>query len=105
MHRFCFVNPLCCLLPVPGQVLGALRSAGLLDNTVVMFTADHGDLAMDHRQYYKMSMFEGSAHVPLLITGPGLASGLQSKQTVSLVDLYPTIMGKQGASENTRWDR
>ena len=55
----------------------------------------YGDLAMEHRQYYKMSMFEGSAHVPLLIAGPGLASGLQSTQTVSLVDLYPTVMGKR----------
>ncbi|KAK0142987.1 Arylsulfatase K [Merluccius polli] len=79
-----------------GQVLAALRSAGLLDNTVVMFTADHGDLAMEHRQYYKMSMFEGSAHVPLLIMGPGLASGLQSNQTVSLVDLYPTVLELAG---------
>jgi len=72
-----------------------LRSTGLLDNTVVMFTADHGDLAMEHQQYYKMSMFEGSAHVPLLVMGPGLAPGLQSNHTVSLVDLYPTILGKR----------
>ena len=91
----------CSAGPAPGQVLGAVRSAGLLDNTVVMFTADHGDLAMEHRQYYKMSMFEGSAHVPLLITGPGLASGLQSNQTVSLVDIYPTVMGKRGRERPT----
>ena len=37
----------CSAGPAPGQVLGAVRSAGLLDNTVVMFTADHGDLAME----------------------------------------------------------
>ncbi|KAM4616029.1 arylsulfatase K isoform 2-T2 [Polymixia lowei] len=75
-----------------GQVISTLRETGLLNNTVVIFTADHGDLAMEHRQYYKMSMFEGSSHVPLLIMGPGLVSGLQVNQPVSLVDLYPTVL-------------
>eukprot|EP00064_Thunnus_orientalis_P012482 superscaffoldBa00001920_g12517 len=76
-----------------GQVISALRETGLLNNTVVIFTADHGELAMEHRQFYKMSMFEGSSHVPLLIMGPGLMSGLQVNQLVSLVDLYPTVLG------------
>ncbi|CAK6950141.1 arylsulfatase K [Scomber scombrus] len=75
-----------------GQVIAALRETSLLHNTVVIFTADHGELAMEHRQFYKMSMFEGSSHVPLLIMGPGLVSGLQVNQLVSLVDLYPTIL-------------
>ncbi|XP_077418342.1 arylsulfatase K [Vanacampus margaritifer] len=75
-----------------GRVISALRDTGLLNNTVVIFTADHGELAMEHRQFYKMSMFEGSSHVPLLITGPGLTSGLPVTQLVSLVDLYPTLM-------------
>lgn len=79
---------------LPGQVISALRETGLLNNTVVIFTADHGELAMEHRQFYKMSMFEGSSHVPLLIMGPGLMSGLQVNQLVSLVDLYPTVLGE-----------
>lgn len=79
----------------PGQVISALRETGLLNNTVVIFTADHGELAMEHRQFYKMSMFEGSSHVPLMIMGPRLMSGLQVNQLVSLVDLYPTVLGKQ----------
>ncbi|KAM3867572.1 arylsulfatase K [Diretmus argenteus] len=81
-----------------GQVISALRETGLLNNTVVIFTADHGDLAMEHRQFYKMSMFEGSSHVPLLIMGPGLMSGLQVNQPVSLVDLYPTVLEIAGIS-------
>lgn len=60
----------------------------------MIFTADHGELAMEHRQFYKMSMFEGSSHVPLLIMGPKMMSGLQVKQLVSLVDIYPTVLGK-----------
>ncbi|TNN38854.1 Arylsulfatase K [Liparis tanakae] len=79
-----------------GQVISALRATGLLDNTVVIFAADHGELAMEHRQFYKMSMFEGSSHVPLLVMGPGLMSGLQVKELVSLVDLYPTVLDIAG---------
>ncbi|XP_045892053.1 arylsulfatase K isoform X3 [Micropterus dolomieu] len=79
-----------------GQVISALRENGLLNNTVVIFTADHGELAMEHRQFYKMSMFEGSSHVPLLVMGPGLMSGLQVNQLVSLVDLYPTVLDIAG---------
>uniref|UniRef100_A0AAQ5X0F5 Arylsulfatase K n=2 Tax=Amphiprion ocellaris TaxID=80972 RepID=A0AAQ5X0F5_AMPOC len=82
-----------------GQVISALRQTGLLSNTVVIFTADHGELAMEHRQFYKMSMFEGSSHVPLLIMGPGLMSGLQVNQLVSLVDLYPTVLDMAGVSQ------
>ncbi|KAM7391820.1 hypothetical protein PAMP_022477 [Pampus punctatissimus] len=80
------------------QVISALRETSLLNNTVVIFTADHGELAMEHRQFYKMSMFEGSSHVPLLIMGPGLMSGLQVNQLVSLVDLYPTVLDIAGIS-------
>ncbi|KAK2837421.1 hypothetical protein Q5P01_014633 [Channa striata] len=81
-----------------GQVISALRETGLLNNTVVIFTADHGELAMEHRQFYKMSMFEGSSHVPLLIMGPGLMSGLQVNELVSLVDIYPTVLDLAGIS-------
>lgn len=93
--------PVQCLLSVShillstGQVISALRETRLLNNTVVIFTADHGELAMEHRQFYKMSMFEGSSHVPLLVMGPALMSGLQVNQLVSLVDLYPTVLGEE----------
>ncbi|XP_068167542.1 arylsulfatase K [Antennarius striatus] len=81
-----------------GYVITALRDTNLLNNTVVIFTADHGELAMEHRQFYKMSMFEGSSRVPLLVMGPGLKSGLQVEQLVSLVDLFPTMLDIAGIS-------
>lgn len=49
---------------------------------------------MEHRQFYKMSMYEASAHVPLLIMGPGIKANLQISDVVSLVDIYPTMLGK-----------
>ena len=47
---------------------------------------------MEHRQFYKMSMLEGSSHVPLLVMGPGVKSGQQLSLPVSLVELYPTLL-------------
>lgn len=59
-----------------------------------MFTSDHGELAMEHRQFYKMSMYEGSSHVPLLVMGPGIKQQQQVSTVVSLVDIYPTMLGE-----------
>lgn len=98
MLIYIYIYTLCLPHPVSvstGQVISALRETRLLNNTVLIFTADHGELAMEHRQFYKMSMFEGSSHVPLMIMGPGMMSGLQVNQLVSLVDLYPTVLGKE----------
>ncbi|XP_035234824.1 arylsulfatase K [Anguilla anguilla] len=81
-----------------GAVVEALRDSGLLSSTVLLFTSDHGDLAMEHRQFYKMSMFEGSSHVPLLVAGPGVKAGLRLHEPVSLVDIYPTMLDLAGVS-------
>ncbi|TRY85696.1 hypothetical protein DNTS_013424, partial [Danionella cerebrum] len=82
-----------------GEVLGALRDGGLLNRTVIIFTSDHGDLAMEHRQFYKMSMFEGSSHVPLLMMGPGVKPGKEISVPVSLVDIYPTVLVHDHSAE------
>nr|XP_015215701.1 PREDICTED: arylsulfatase K [Lepisosteus oculatus] len=79
-----------------GEILLALRDSQLLSSTVLLFTSDHGELAMEHRQFYKMSMYEGSSHVPLLVTGPRVRAGLQVPQPVSLVDIYPTALDLAG---------
>ncbi|XP_072778114.1 arylsulfatase K isoform X4 [Taeniopygia guttata] len=75
-----------------GEIISALQNTGLLGKTIVIFTADHGELAMEHRQFYKMSMYEGSSHVPLLVMGPGLREQHQIPNVVSLVDIYPTML-------------
>ena len=74
--------------------MSARRDSGLQDSTVLMFTADHGDLVMEQRQFYKMSMPEGSSHDPLLVMGPGVKSDQQLSLPGSLVDLYPTLLGE-----------
>uniref|UniRef100_UPI00398E70A4 arylsulfatase K isoform X1 n=1 Tax=Pristiophorus japonicus TaxID=55135 RepID=UPI00398E70A4 len=79
-----------------GEILTALRDTGLQNNTYIIFTSDHGELAMEHRQFYKMSMYEGSSHVPLLMIGPGISGGQQISNLVSLVDIYPTLLNIAG---------
>lgn len=74
-----------------GQVLEALEAAGLADRTIVVFFADHGDMQMEHRQWLKNAMYEGSTRVPLIFAGPGIAAGHRIDTPVSLVDLRPTL--------------
>nr|XP_044990375.1 arylsulfatase K isoform X2 [Jaculus jaculus] len=79
-----------------GEIILALRQLGLLQKTVVIYTSDHGEMAMEHRQFYKMSMYEASAHVPLLMMGPGIRASVQVPNVVSLVDIYPTMLDIAG---------
>jgi len=74
-----------------GEIIKALKEADLYDNTLIIITADHGDMLGERGLWYKMNFFEHSARVPLLVSGPGVRHG-QSDEPVSLVDLYPTVI-------------
>src|SRR5699024_8725089 len=54
-----------------GEIREALERRGVLDNTIIVFTADHGDTLNDHGQSQKWSMYEGSVRVPAIVWGPG----------------------------------
>ena len=58
-----------------GQILAALEESGRLDNTIVIFSSDHGDLVGDHGVNAKGNFYEGSCHVPMLVRQPGGATG------------------------------
>jgi choline-sulfatase len=75
------------------EVLGALEESGLGDDTIVLFTTDHGEMLGERGLWYKMAFFEQSARVPLLVSAPGrLAGGHRVSDPVSLLDVAPTLL-------------
>jgi arylsulfatase A-like enzyme len=75
-----------------GRILDALDETGLADNTVIIFTSDHGYHMGEHGHWQKTTLFENATHVPLIIAGPGVkAAGKSSASPVEMVDFYPTL--------------
>lgn len=83
---------------IVGRLLEALGRRGVLDDTVVVFTSDHGDCLNDHGHSQKWTMFEPSVHVPGIVWSPG--TGIAPRRCdapVSLMDLGPTVLELAGA--------
>jgi iduronate 2-sulfatase len=79
-----------------GIVLDALDRVGLRDNTIVVFTSDHGYHRGEHGLWQKRSLFEESSRVPLVVALPGCRAGVTALETVELVDVLPTLCDLAG---------
>ena len=76
-----------------GRLLAELKSSGLMDNTIIVFTADHGDLCGEHGRLNKGVPYEGSAKIPFILQYPGvIEGGVKVHETLSCVDFLPTVM-------------
>ncbi|HSF93459.1 MAG TPA: sulfatase-like hydrolase/transferase [Thermohalobaculum sp.] len=82
-----------------GRVLDALRASGQAEETLVIFTSDHGEALGRKGFWTKSTMYEDSARVPLILAGPGIAAGACREDPVSLIDLAPTVCRAAGAPE------
>ncbi|MBN1807747.1 MAG: sulfatase-like hydrolase/transferase [Planctomycetes bacterium] len=80
-----------------GQVIDRLEAMGELDNTFIIFTADHGDMLGDRGRVSKYCLYEGSVRVPMLVAGPGVdRHGAVDDRPVELVDVMPTLLDVAG---------
>ncbi len=80
-----------------GTLLETLKTCGFADDTVVLFTSDHGDMLGERGLWFKMNFFEGSARVPLMMAGPGFEARSVAEPT-SLLDVLPTLVELAGGS-------
>ena len=84
-----------------GRLLEILRETGTWDDTVVILTSDHGDMQGERGLWYKMSFYEGSARVPLIVCSPSRFSPRRVGTPVSTMDLLPTLAGVAQGSDVT----
>ena len=81
-----------------GRVLDALEELGLADNTIVVFTSDHGYLLGHHHKFQKQHLFEEATRVPFIVSIPWMKKqrGKTTKHITELIDLYPTLANLSG---------
>ncbi len=79
-----------------GRILSRLRETGRLDDTIVVYTSDHGDLLGSHGMCDKQTFYEESAHIPFLARWPGRIPAGTRDQLLGIVDMAPTILGLVG---------
>lgn len=82
-----------------GQVLRGLEENGFAEDTLIVYTTDHGEQVGEHGLWWKQTMYEASARVPLLISWPGVVPESQRcRRVVSALDLTATLLDAAGAS-------
>ncbi len=80
-----------------GEVMEALRGTRQDKDTIILFVSDHGDMLGERGLWFKMSFYEGSSRVPMMISAPNMAPGLVT-DPVSNIDVCPTLCDLAGVS-------
>ena len=81
-----------------GRILGALEKRGWLNETLILYTADHGDMTGDQNLWRKSYAYEASAHIPMLLRFPDAGRGRVVASPVEIRDILPTFLDAAGAS-------
>ncbi len=81
-----------------GRILDTLEETGQIDNTLILFLSDHGEMLGDRGAYQKHVPYEGSAHVPMIARGPGFGEGARCDVPVTTWDVSATILREAGVS-------
>ena len=89
-----------------GKILNALEEKGLRENTLIIFSSDHGDMLGEHGMAYKWLLYDPIVHVPLLVVDPRHPerAGTRVDDLVSLIDLPPTFLDYAGVPVPTRME-
>ncbi len=98
--RACYFACVSYLDEVIGDMLARLDRSGLLDNTIIVYTTDHGEMAGEHGMWWKNGWYEACTRVPLIVSTPQQRRGEQPpavcRTPVALVDLLPTLTSLAG---------
>lgn len=87
-----------------GQIMDALKDRGYLENALVIFTSDHGDMLGDHGLPYKWLMYDAAVNIPLMIRDTGANRRLDVEDLVSHIDIGPTILQHAGLDVNKYYE-
>ncbi|WP_407871301.1 sulfatase-like hydrolase/transferase [Paenibacillus sp. P36] len=79
-----------------GRVVEALKAKGIFDDTLFVYTADHGLAVGQHGLMGKQNLYEHSVRIPLIFRGPGVPEGKQELALASNIDIFPTVAGLCG---------
>ncbi|HBC88511.1 MAG TPA: arylsulfatase [Lentisphaeria bacterium] len=79
-----------------GRIVDELKKRGLYENTIIVYTSDHGCHFKTRNKRYKQTAHESSIRIPLIISGPGFTGGRTVTEMASLIDLAPTILAAAG---------
>lgn len=83
-----------------GKLLKTLEDLDMREDTIIVFSGDHGDMLGERNLWYKMSYFEGSVRVPMLISYPEWFTPHHVKENVSTLDILPTMCDLVGTKPN-----
>lgn len=79
-----------------GRIIDSLKEKGLYEDTMIIYTSDHGEFLGDYNCFGKRSFLDSAARIPMIVKSPDMESDVICDTPVNLADIYPTILGYAG---------